>query len=294
MKLALVVMMFAGGVAAADPPALVPVTKDGAVISVPAGWQVTVDSKQKTIMAKQDPARADAAVIALGVIPAASGAHEDDVIDRIAASLAKDVKVVWRGAPPSGHGHAAIVDGRVDTVVGRMAVIVALGNEMAAFGVFAAKRPDFDAFGGLATLDAVIASAHAAPPPANSAGLVGKWHKGNETLTLRADHTYELLDAFYIPPSSGPCSWTSSASTETGAYTTDGKTLVLVPKTAATKNRVCHGNPTTETLKVTDRRTYAVALATDHLSLTGPGCSSLKEIDCDTRKGLELDRDNNP
>jgi len=291
MKLALLVVLFAGGVAAADPPALAPVTKDGMVISVPPGWQVTVDAKRKTIVAKQDPARADAAVIALGVIPATAGSREDDVIDRIAASTAKDVKVAWRGAPPSGRGRAAIIDGRVETVAGRMAVVVALGNGVAAFGVLAAKRPDFDALGGLATLDAVIASAHAAPPPADPANLVGKWKKGNETLALRADHTYELANTFFIPPSSGPCSFTSSASIETGTYTSDGTSLVLAPKTAVTKNRVCRGNPTTDTLVVTDRRTYAVALSSDHLSLTGPGCSSLKEIDCETRKGLELDRD---
>jgi hypothetical protein len=52
------------------------------------------------------------------------------------------------------------------------------------------------------------------------------------------------------------------------------------------------GAPDTETLKLTDRRSYAVALDASSLTLTGPGCSSLKEIDCDMRNTLAFEPKN--
>jgi hypothetical protein len=156
--------------------------------------------------------------------------------------------------------------------------------------VLAATRPEFDALGGVATLEAVMGSAHAAGAAPKPASLAGAWRRGTETMTLRADGTYELLDAYFIPGSSACIKGTSYAATETGTYTSDGTTMVFVPKTAVAKVKVCRGKigggPDTETLKLTDRRSYTVALDATSLTLTGPGCSSLKEINCETRNTL--------
>ncbi|HTR51137.1 MAG TPA: hypothetical protein VMJ10_10560 [Kofleriaceae bacterium] len=135
--------------------------KDGVVVRVPVHWVVTVDAKQGSVLAQQDPKRKDAAALMLVLQKAGPTASEDALIDAVVSRAVHDAKPVERGPLPGGHGRGLIADGTSDGVAVRIAAIAVVANGVAYLGVLAATPADFDTLGGARLVVSALAGTHA-------------------------------------------------------------------------------------------------------------------------------------
>jgi hypothetical protein len=114
------------GAASARPVALEPYDGSGRLtVALPKAWKVTADLDKGMIVAQQDPGRSDAAAVILVIQPDPT-ATEDQLLDVIAGSVSKDLKVRKREALPGGHGRVMIADGTADSVkirIGAVAIV---------------------------------------------------------------------------------------------------------------------------------------------------------------------------
>ncbi|MFT3693733.1 MAG: hypothetical protein QM831_11370 [Kofleriaceae bacterium] len=273
-----VALCVVAGIAHAD-VRLVKQTSNNIEIQIPDHWTLEVGA---TIVAKDPSGKAS---LAIGARAADAKATEDAMLDQLALSIAKDAKTVSRGVPKVGRGRYLIAENKD----GRMVAIGVIQNGQFAFGVMAAPRADFDALGGEPTLEAVMASIRAAGSSPSSGGkveLVGSWKSGiHATLVFKANGEYEVGNQFVVM--SNHCT-TSQHGSETGTYTFDGASLVLTPKSATQRTALCMHPATDEKVAVTAARTYTVTKSGDHVILEGPGCSSLKEDQCETTTKREF------
>jgi hypothetical protein len=320
------VVAWLASTAYANPPALGDYHRDGLVVRVPAHWVVTVDAKQGTAIARQDPKRKDAPALFVTAQRVAAGATEDALLDAIAARVATAGKQIERGPLSGGHGHGLIEDGTSDGVAVRIAAVAVIADGVAYVGVLAATRGDFDALGGAQLVLAALQGIHAETsagieaieresprgdqpdldpdrPAVAKAKLARAWehtygdqmfsesHRvGNvaygqnigefksDRYELHSDGSYKLTRLDKIQTQTCP---TTAWLTETGRYTTDGRELVVAPKTGSGRYSLCGGKTRTDTFKVTPARRYQIELLGDGwLTFVGPSCTSFVETPC--------------
>ncbi|HTR55324.1 MAG TPA: hypothetical protein VMJ10_31815 [Kofleriaceae bacterium] len=99
-----------------------------------------------------------------------------------------------------------------------------------------------------------------------------------DTFSFQRDGSYELIT---VQKTKGGRCTTTSTIVEKGAYTMDGRRLVLKPKTAYGQFSFCSAKPEGQALKVTAARDYDVGMSDDgRLVMVGPSCGSFKEFRC--------------
>jgi hypothetical protein len=108
----------------------------------------------------------------------------------------------------------------------------------------------------------------------------------SETYTLAKDGSYKLQTLTHVTLNS--CT-SVGIGVETGAYTEDGKLLVLTPKSSTLTAKLCGGNTQVEHRKLTPARRYQIGLAGDgRLIFVGPGCTSLAVEQCSDHARWEM------
>jgi hypothetical protein len=161
-------LVFVAGVAAAKPLALEPFKSPTYAVSLPKGWTITSPGSG-VVAAQQDPKRKDAAAMLLSFAPNTNNVTEDQLLDFVTSSVAKDVKVQKREGFAGG-GHVLVADGVAESVKVRIAAVAVANSTTALFCVLVAKTGDFDGLGGLELVTSVLASikpdAPVAPAPA--------------------------------------------------------------------------------------------------------------------------------
>jgi hypothetical protein len=157
------------GVASARPAALAPYDTGKLTVSLPTGWKVTAGAETGVIAARQDPGRKDAAAVLLIVQQSGATKSEDELLDVVASSVSKDLRVSKRLALPSG-GHVMVADGTADTIKVRVGVMAFAANGASLVCLLVSKPSEFDRLGGLELVTSIItsiktpATAAAAPP----------------------------------------------------------------------------------------------------------------------------------
>jgi hypothetical protein len=161
-SIAIVVCAWAG-IASASAP-LAPYDAGKLTVSLPKGWKVTADLDKGVIAAQQDPAHKDAAAVLLVIQPSTTST-EDQLLDLVASSISKDLKVAKREALAGGQ--AMIADGTMESVKVRLGVIAIASGGSALVCVLAAKPGEFDNLGGIALVTSILTSVKTAssPPP---------------------------------------------------------------------------------------------------------------------------------
>jgi hypothetical protein len=150
------VICVAGAIASASPTALAPYTAGQLTVSLPKGWKITADLDKGVIAAQQDPAHKDAAA-ALVVIQPSTTSSEDQLLDLVASSISKDLKVAKREARTGG-GHVMIADGTTDNIKVRLGVIAIASGGSAIVCVLVAKPGEFDKLGGIELVSSILTS----------------------------------------------------------------------------------------------------------------------------------------
>jgi hypothetical protein len=166
MRSIVVLVCMWSGIAWANAP-LAPFDAGKMTVSLPKGWKVTADLDKGVIAAQQDPAHKDAAAVLL-MIQASTTSTEDQLLDLVAGSISKDLKVAKREAL-SGGGHVMIADGTLDSVKVRVGVIAITSGGSALTCVLVAKPSEFDKLGGIGLVTSILSSVKTAavtPPPA--------------------------------------------------------------------------------------------------------------------------------
>ena len=156
------------GLAAAKPVPLEPYDASGKLtVLLPTGWKVTADLDKGVVSAQQDPDRNDAAVLLVIIQPTAT-ATEDQLLDAIAGSVSKDLKVARRDTLPGGRGRLLIADGTIDKIQARIGAIAVVANGSSVITLLASRTTEFDKLGGIELVTTVLTSmkATAAPPSA--------------------------------------------------------------------------------------------------------------------------------
>jgi uncharacterized membrane protein YdfJ with MMPL/SSD domain len=115
MRIAILALLLWARAALAAMPALEPVASGELTVSLPKGWKVTTDATKGLFLAQRDPAKKDAPVALVLVQASGVNATEDQLLDGVAAMIAKDMKVVNRQARPGG-GTVLVGDGRAGDV----------------------------------------------------------------------------------------------------------------------------------------------------------------------------------
>jgi hypothetical protein len=156
MRTIAVLVCAAGAIASASPTALAPFTAGKLTVSLPKGWKVTADLDKGVIAAQQDPAHKDAAA-ALVVIQPSTTSTEDQLLDLVASSISKDLKVAKREARTGG-GHVMIADGTTDGIKVRLGVIAIASGGSAIVCVVVAKPGEFDKLGGIELVSGILTS----------------------------------------------------------------------------------------------------------------------------------------
>ena len=170
-----VMICLLAGTAWARPTALEPYDASGKLtVSLPRAWKVTADLDKGMIVAQQDPSRSDAAAVILVIQPDPT-ATEDQLLDVVAGSVSKDLKVRKREALPGGRGHTMIADGTADGIKIRLGAVAIVANGASLVCLLASRPDDFDRLGGIDLVTSIIASLKTAPaaqpppPPAEQA-----------------------------------------------------------------------------------------------------------------------------
>ena len=163
---------------------LQPVTSGQLTVSLPRGWTVTTDPARQLFVAQQDPRRKDSAS-ALVMVSAATSATEDQLIDTVAAQLARDLRVLRRG-PREGGGTVLVADGTAGTVPVRLGATAVAGGGGAMVALLVSRPEEFEPLGGIRLVNAMLGSLAAAPGPlAPAASAVPPARTGLPRLTIR-------------------------------------------------------------------------------------------------------------
>jgi hypothetical protein len=169
-KPAMLVLVCVMSHAAAANPTLAPYDSGTLTVSLPKGWNVTSDPDHGLIAAQQDPARKDSAAVLLLVQPKTTST-EELLLDLVASSISKDLKVAKREALPRG-GHVMVADGTANGTKVRVGVLAIAGGGSAIVCLLAAVPGEFDKLGGLDLVNSMMASIKipqaAATPPATT------------------------------------------------------------------------------------------------------------------------------
>jgi hypothetical protein len=152
-----------GGIALANAP-LAPYDAGKLTVSLPKGWTVTADLDKGVIAAQQDPAHKDAAAVLLMIQPSTTST-EDQLLDLVASSMSKDLKVAKREAL-SGGGRVMIADGTIESLKVRLGVIAIASGGSALVCVLVAKPAAFDQLGGIGLVTSILTSVKTAGAPA--------------------------------------------------------------------------------------------------------------------------------
>jgi hypothetical protein len=158
MKLVLVLVSTWCSIATAA-PVLGKVIADGVGVSIPAHWVLHVDAAAGTVIAREDPARKDAAVLTVALKQAPPGTREEALLEAM-LGLVKDVKPVGRDVLPGGKGQAVLAEGTSDGIKVKLGAIAVVADGRAAVGLLMATPSQFDALGGLPLLLASLHSLH--------------------------------------------------------------------------------------------------------------------------------------
>ncbi len=139
-------------------------------IDLPSGWKTTVDEAAGTIIAQQDPKRADAAVLI--IVAAKADATADQVLDAVTTQLGGTAKTVRREA--FGAGKLLVADAIVEGVQARIGAIAVSANGGIVCAALVSRTDAFDGLGGTTTVASVLqsmrsSSAAAAPAAAADA-----------------------------------------------------------------------------------------------------------------------------
>lgn len=172
MRIAVLALILYSRAALAGMPALEPVSSGELTVSLPKGWKITTDASKGIFLAQRDPARKDAPAVLVMVQASGVTATEDQLLDAVAAMVARDLKVVERQALPGG-GSVLVGDGRAGDVPVRVGVLAVAGNGGAIVALLASRSDEFDGLGGVNLLTTMLKSIGAtAPPPAPAAAGV--------------------------------------------------------------------------------------------------------------------------
>ena len=165
------VICLLAGLVSAKPVALEPYDASGRLtVSLPKGWKVTADLDKGVIAAQQDASRNDAAAVLLVIQPNTTST-EDQLLDLVAGSVSKDLKVAKRSALPGGHGRMLIADGSIDSVKTRIGAVAVVAGGSGVVCLLASKTGDFDKLGGIELVTTILGSMKApaaASPPAQA------------------------------------------------------------------------------------------------------------------------------
>ncbi len=168
LRAILILVCVSAGSASANAP-LAPYNAGKLTVSLPTGWKVTADLDKGVIAAQQDPAHNDAAAVLLMIQPSTTST-EDQLLDTVASSISKDLKVAKREAL-SGGGHVMIADGTMESIKVRLGVIAIASGGSALVCVLVAKPGEFDKLGGIGLVTGILTSvktkgaAASSPPP---------------------------------------------------------------------------------------------------------------------------------
>jgi len=150
-----IVVCVGSGIALANAP-LAPYDAGKLTVSLPKGWKVTADLDKGVIAAQQDPAHKDAAAVLLMIQPSTTST-EDQLLDLVASSISKDLKVAKREAV-SGGGHVMIADGTIESVKVRLGVFAIASHGSALVCLLVAKPAEFDKLGGIGLVTSILTS----------------------------------------------------------------------------------------------------------------------------------------
>lgn len=158
--------------AARATPALTPFESGKITVGLPKGWTVTTDPDHGVIAAQEDPARKDSAAVLLMIQPSTTST-EDQLLDQVASSISKDLKVAKRDALP-GAGHVMVADGTSDGIKVRIGAIAIAAKGSAIVCLLAARPGEFDKLGGVELVAGMLASIKttATPAPAPDGKLI--------------------------------------------------------------------------------------------------------------------------
>src|SRR5262249_48685837 len=138
MRIAVLALILYSRAALAGMPALEPVSSGELTVSLPKGWKITTDASKGIFLAQRDPARKDAPAVLVMVQASGVTATEDQLLDAVAAMVARDLKVVERQALPGG-GSVLVGDGRAGDVPVRVGVLAVAGNGGAIVALLASR-----------------------------------------------------------------------------------------------------------------------------------------------------------
>ena len=148
-------LVCATGAVLAAPPPLETHATESTSIALPRNWKVTATSTDATVFIARQ--RIGSAAMIVSVQLTGNTSTEDQLLDRVARHITKDLRIAKRTAMTGG-GHMLLGDGMAGTTAVRVGAIAVATGTAAVFGVLIAKPAEFESLGGIALVVEVLAS----------------------------------------------------------------------------------------------------------------------------------------